>query len=749
MKELLDIKYKELEESKPILEVLENYVIYKKKLDEILIGKERLNKKEFREEEKVGIIEHSLPKKMCDPRNSILPVKINGIVEMVALVDTGASVSVLPYSLYKDLGLGEDDWLGSFEVGRDEDGNVKYGPVAPSFIDIKDDIERALAMKAYFNPFKNGNEGYGSYKKVDGDGDWHARFEIVMPSGRKFNRAFKTKTTTRKLSGKFKTEDVLRELYRMVESVIEALVGRQTGCAGRLRGSVLIIRKDTLPDPLTAEYERRNKKNTGRINFARALVEISIDNVMKQKVSMAIPVEDGTSYIKEVIRVEYEWKPTHCTNCKTFGHSLNTCPKCVWELNQVLRLWKIKVMVLPKLKGGKTKEDNCGVPKHVCTNETSNDHLDRVASGVKSKSPMGGGKKNLVFSLKLNIYYFDSEGMVFDDSDQCRNIPINGTCLKCNIGAGNSFTYDPNPESFNEVQSISNPPPQTHYNIYLCQICETIAITFDLPTVEPKDSLRIGDEHLDTIPDTKSDEFIKSSIENLVPNPSESEDLSRHDDESFSDEDISNEIYLNPLFDKEIISIKIDPHHFNVESDLIEFLLNHDSLIISSSSKIDSLLDEFAGELILLKLSPPGIDETDCDPKEEILIIEKLLYDNSYPQIDLSFTPDDLMPPGIEKDDYDSEVDMLILNELLSNDSLSLPKNESFHFDIPSSPRPPAKPPNDDEIEPNSRILTVKMVGDISEHYVPMPSLLPTQPTNDSNQEKSPHLIYHQGLKAF
>ncbi|GJT20129.1 ribonuclease H-like domain-containing protein [Tanacetum coccineum] len=91
MKEVLDIKYKELEESKPILEVLENYVMYKKKLNEILIGKERLNKKEFSEEDKVGIIEHGLPKKMCDPKNYVLSVKINGVDEMVALVDTGAS----------------------------------------------------------------------------------------------------------------------------------------------------------------------------------------------------------------------------------------------------------------------------------------------------------------------------------------------------------------------------------------------------------------------------------------------------------------------------------------------------------------------------------------------------------------------------------------------------------------------------------------------------------------------------------
>nr|GEY97504.1 hypothetical protein [Tanacetum cinerariifolium] len=152
-------------------------------------------------------------------------------------------------------------------------------------------------------------------------------------------------------------------------------------------------------------------------------------------------------------------------------------------------------------------------------------------------------------------------------------------------------------------------------------------------------------------------------------------------------------------FDEEIISM--DPHHFNAESDLIESLLNHNSSIISSSSKIDSLLDEFAGELILLKTILPGIDETDGDPEEEIRLIEKLLYDNSSPQFDLSFTPDDSMPLGIVEDDYDS----------------------SFHFDIPSSYRPLAKPSDDD-----SGILTVKMVGNISRHDVPMPKLLPTQP---------------------
>nr|GEY24091.1 hypothetical protein [Tanacetum cinerariifolium] len=246
---------------------------------------------------------------------------------------------------------------------------------------------------------------------------------------------------------------------------------------------------------------------------------------------------------------------------------------------------------------------------------------------------------------------------------------------------------------------------------------------------EPVDSLSMGDKHLNTILATESDEFIKSCIENLVPNPSESEgkngcdvpasfttfsnilfdaeyEFDSVDDQSLSDEDFQKEIFSNPLFEEEIISTKIDPHHFDVESDLIESMLNHDSSIIPSSSKIDSFLDEFAGELTLLKSIPPGIDKTDCYSEEDIRLIERLLYDNSSPrppeefvfensnadiesfspspipvedsdsfmeEINLTFTLNDPMPPGIEEDDDDSGRDILIREELLDNYSLSLP----------------------------------------------------------------------------
>ncbi|GJS83544.1 hypothetical protein Tco_0750085 [Tanacetum coccineum] len=54
----------------------------------------------------------------------------------------------------------------------------------------------------------------------------------------------------------------------------------------------------------------------------------------------------------------------------------------------------------------------------------------------------------------------------------------------------------------------------------------SIAMTPILPTMEPKDSLIMGDEDLCTIPGKESDKFIKSSVEDLVPIPKESEDTS-------------------------------------------------------------------------------------------------------------------------------------------------------------------------------------------------------------------------------
>ncbi|GKB89979.1 hypothetical protein Tco_0962251 [Tanacetum coccineum] len=69
---------------------------------------------------------------------------------------------------------------------------------------------------------------------------------------------------------------------------------------------------------------------------------------------------------------------------------------------------------------------------------------------------------------------------------------------------------------------------ERYWKIPLCHDDDedyTITITPDLATEEPVNSLSMGDEHLDTILATESDEVIKSSVENLVPIPSESEGI--------------------------------------------------------------------------------------------------------------------------------------------------------------------------------------------------------------------------------
>nr|GFB28503.1 hypothetical protein [Tanacetum cinerariifolium] len=226
------------------------------------------------------------------------------------------------------------------------------------------------------------------------------------------------------------------------------------------------------------------------------------------------------------------------------------------------------------------------------------------------------------------------------------------------------------------------------------------------------------------------------------------------DDQSCSDEDVLETIVSKPLSEEEISPMKS--------------LRTHDSSL-PISSKIDSFLHEFAGELTLLKSIPPGIDEADCDFEEDIRLIKKLLYDNSssrppeefvsansdakiksfspspilvknsdslMEEIDLFCTPDYPMSSGIVDKDYDSERDILIPKDLPCNNSLSFAEKESFHFDIPPFSRPPAKPPDGD-----TGILNIKMMGDISDQKAFMHKLMITLAPH---QGKCPDLLSHR-----
>ncbi|GKF61121.1 hypothetical protein Tco_0181175, partial [Tanacetum coccineum] len=203
--------------------------------------------------------------------------------------------------------------------------------------------------------------------------------------------------------------------------------------------------------------------------------------------------------------------------------------------------------------------------------------------------------------------------------------------------------------------------------------------------MEPEDSLIMGNEELNTIPEKESDEFITSSVEDLIPIPRESEDTSGSecesilpssndfspisifeeksvtffnplfdsnndftfsDDESLSDEDVPEDvkIYSNPLFefDDEHISSDVNPLFDEVLEDIEckdSYDSNHDESTFLVTSLSDSNEDEF------------------FTPRDDV---EHLLYhDSSTPMISVAFILEGFTdePPFEENDDlFDLEL---------------------------------------------------------------------------------------------
>ncbi|GJW04614.1 hypothetical protein Tco_1563470 [Tanacetum coccineum] len=135
------------------------------------------------------------------------------------------------------------------------------------------------------------------------------------------------------------------------------------------------------------------------------------------------------------------------------------------------------------------------------------------------------------------------------------------------------------------------------------QISPSIALAPVSSIMEPEDSLIIGNEELSTIPEKESDEFIKSSVEDLIPIP-------RDDNESLSDEDVPEDvqIYLNPLFefDDEYISSDVSPLFDEVLED------------IECEDSYDSNLDE--STLLVTPLSDSNEDEF-FTPRDDVELL--------------------------------------------------------------------------------------------------------------------------------
>ncbi|GJV63260.1 hypothetical protein Tco_1474088, partial [Tanacetum coccineum] len=241
-----------------------------------------------------------------------------------------------------------------------------------------------------------------------------------------------------------------------------------------------------------------------------------------------------------------------------------------------------------------------------------------------------------------------------------------------------SFCYDDDDDYDYEESSIP-------LRYIISKLPLSVAIIPDLPTLEPEDSLIMGNEDLSTIPEKESDEFIKSSVENLVPIPSESEDTFESDsdcdlpscddfspinvykkksvtfsnpifdsnddftssnDESLFDEDVMEDnvkIYSNPLFefDDEYISSDVNP----LFDEVLENIESKDSYV--------SNLDEPA--LLVTPLSDANEDEC-FDPGGKI--------DKNDVFLDMDISTD------IKNGYHDLEGDIIYLKSLLIDDTI-------------------------------------------------------------------------------
>nr|GEV40764.1 retrovirus-related Pol polyprotein from transposon TNT 1-94 [Tanacetum cinerariifolium] len=282
--------------------------------------------------------------------------------------------------------------------------------------------------------------------------------------------------------------------------------------------------------------------------------------------------------------------------------------------------------------------------------------------------------------------------------------------------------------------------------ISILPLCATI--TPSLSTEEPDKSLSMGDEHLDTVLATKSDGIIKSSVENLVPIPSESEgvpdnmcgvpfhdnspplDVSKDQFEDFSDSNDESTSY--------------DDNSFSINN--IEY--------VEASPPDSELVSSEVMEIVIPESSFTSLNS---------LLEETNTFDNSLPELETFFfdleeissgsttTRSDISLPEYEAF-YDNHVKEFSSGSTSTHSHSSL--YDSFIFNLSINPFPPADRSDFyefvDELthiislpeydcfcfknEPNSGDFTRDVVEDIFPTREPrVHNALPTHPTRQLN----------------
>nr|GEX86101.1 hypothetical protein [Tanacetum cinerariifolium] len=276
---------------------------------------------------------------------------------------------------------------------------------------------------------------------------------------------------------------------------------------------------------------------------------------------------------------------------------------------------------------------------------------------------------------------------VFGDGEACQRC----TCTRYGSGLSKGLCYICGniQNSLNDSPSISEnssqSPPHINHCCYECgdPLDDNIisglppcsAITPNEPvlsTEEPDNSLSMGDEHLDTILATELDEVIKSSVENLIPIPSEFEGIPEHKcDVPFHDNSPPLDVLKDQFEDfsesNEEFSLT-DEESFSIDNiDYVEASPPDSELVCSKVMEI--VIPEVGGidDDILLTIKDDILRETLLNVNLLIAKIEAL--------------NDNLTPSSDCKTKSSSTSFNSLLEETNTFDN-SLPKFETFSFDV-------------------------------------------------------------------
>nr|GEX82954.1 hypothetical protein [Tanacetum cinerariifolium] len=230
----------------------------------------------------------------------------------------------------------------------------------------------------------------------------------------------------------------------------------------------------------------------------------------------------------------------------------------------------------------------------------------------------------------------------------------------------------------------------------------------------------MGDEHLDTISETESDEFIKSCVENLVPIPSESKGIPKNMcDVPFHDNSLPLHIskdHFEDFSDSNKDSTSIDDDSFSIDD--IEY--------VEASPPDSELIRLEVMEIVIMEVG--GIDKDILLTIKDDILHYKAFYDDHVKEIssgsttthfdfslydsfifDLSINP---FPPADRSDFYKFADELAHI--------ISLPEYDCFSF----------------KNEPNLRDFTMDVVEDIfptREPKVHVPNVLATHPALQLN----------------